>query len=90
MLFVVIVRDLADRGSCSVSEAIVAIEATDRNEAERKAIELCRNHKNFDPEILGHEDAINEAYGAEPDAKAFDVVPDAIIAWQTGKTDGFF
>ena len=90
MLFVVVVRDLRDRGSCNVSEAIVAIEATDRNEAERKAIELCRSHKNFDPEILSPEDAINEAYGAEPDAKAFEVAPGSIIAWQTGKTDGFF
>ena len=80
MLFIVIVRDLRDRGSCSIDEAIVAVEADDRNEAERKAIELCRSHKNFDPEILSPEDAINEAYGAEPDAKAFEVAPGSIIA----------
>ena len=90
MLFIVIVRDLRDRGSCSIDEAIVAVEADDRNEAERKAIELCRSHKNFDPEILSPEDAINEVYGAEPDARVFDIIPDTIIAWSTGKTDGFF
>ena len=90
MLFIVIVRDLADRGNYNVSEAIVAVEANDRNEAERKAIEFCRNHENIDPEILGPEDAINEVYGAEPDARVFDIIPDTIIAWQTGKTDGFF
>lgn len=90
MLFIVIVRDLRDRGSCSVDEAIVTVEATDRNEAERKAIELCKDYKNFDPEVLDPEDAINEIYGAEPDARAFDIVPDTVIAWQTGKTDGFF
>jgi hypothetical protein len=90
MLFVVIVQDLKDRGSYSVDEAIVTVEADDRNEAERKAIELCRNHENIDPEVLEPEDAINEAYGAEPYAKAFEIAPGNIIAYKTGKMDEFF
>jgi hypothetical protein len=90
MLFIVVVQDLADRGRRRVDEAIVAVEATDRNEAERKAIELCRSHENIDPEVLEPEDAINEAYGAEPYAKAFEVVPGNIIAYKTGKMDEFF
>jgi len=90
MLFIVVVQDLADRGRRRVDEAIVTVEATDRNEAERKAIELCKDYKNFDSEILGPEDAINEAYGAEPYAKAFEVAPGSIIAYKTGKMDEFF
>ena len=40
MLFIVVVQDLADRGRRRVDEAIVAVEASDRNEAERKAMDV--------------------------------------------------
>jgi hypothetical protein len=88
MLFMVIVQDLADRGSCSVDEAIVTVEATDRNEAKSRAMEICKDYKNFDSE-LAPEAAINEAYGAEPYARVFEISPGNIIAYKTGKMDEF-
>jgi hypothetical protein len=88
MLFVVIVQDLKDRGSYSVDEAIVTVEATDRNEAKIRAMEICKDYKNFDSE-LAPEAAINEAYGAEPYARVFEVVPNGIVAYKSGKMDEF-